>query len=457
MIKVIIPVIALLVIILCKKIPKIGGNVNVGLFTAGALSLLLGGVFNPVDWFGAWINGVDQLAWVICLSIFGSIYASTQVKLGTIDTIMGYLKARFEKSPRVLIVCIIIVLVLGDAIAASTVIGVLTIGVLASMGISGEKITCLIVMGASMGSLMPPISQAFALSSALTNTEPDLVLRYGYVTVPIIVVLMCIYANIIFINKKTKIPHQNINGKPFEIIKENWSSLIPLILLIVIVVFRTTTIGGVHFDLVPEVLGKVMISENLDLYTALSQISILKGVSNGIVLSIIFVTIISCLFPKVRGEAKECVVEGMKNVKTTVLIQVCAGFMLGCFYAGGQIEAVQAFAQGLNEHLLKIGGAGSMALIGMLTGSQSTAQNVIFSFFGPALISIGMDPVQVAAAGAHLAAGGMGLPPADLTTFCVAGIVGSMIGKEVDPIKSMIMMIPMCLLMITVGMILLYI
>ena len=68
MIKVIIPVIALLVIILCKKIPKIGGNVNVGLFTAGALSLLLGGVFNPVEWFGAWINGVDQLAWVICFN-----------------------------------------------------------------------------------------------------------------------------------------------------------------------------------------------------------------------------------------------------------------------------------------------------------------------------------------------------------------------------------------------------
>lgn len=462
MIKVIIPVIALLVIILCKKIPKIGGNVNVGLFTAGALSLLLGGVFNPVEWFGAWINGVDQLAWVICLSIFGSIYASTQVKLGTIDTIMGYLKAKFEKSPRILIICIIIVLVLagsllGDAIAASTVIGVLTIGILASMGISGEKITCLIVMGASMGSLMPPISQAFALSSALTNTEADLVLKYGYVTVPIIVVLMCIYANIIFINKKTKIPHQNINGKPFEIIKQNWTSLIPLILLIIIVVFRTTTIGGVHFDLVPEILSKIKISENLDLYTALSQVSILKGTSNGIVLSIIFVTLVSFLFPKLKGEAKECVVEGIENVKATVLIQVCAGFMLGCFYAGGQIEAVQAFAQGLNEHLLKIGGAASMALIGMLTGSQSTAQNAIFSFFGPALISIGMDPVQVAAAGAHLAAGGMGLPPADLTTFCVAGIVGSMIGKEVDPIKSMIMMIPMCLFMMAVGMILLYI
>lgn len=462
MIKVIIPVIALLAIILCKKIPKIGGNVNAGLFVAGALSLILGGVLNPVDWFAAWIDGVDKLAWVIFLSIFGSIYASTQVKLGTIDTIMGYLKARFEKYPRILIVCIILVLVLagsllGDAIAASTVIGVLTIGVLASMGISGEKITCLIVMGASMGSIMPPISQALALSAALTGADPDAVLRYGYITVPIIVVLMCIYANIIFIDKKTKIPHQDRDGKPFDIVKENWTSLIPLILLIMIVIFRTTTIGGVHFDLVPELLGKIMISENLDLYTALSQISILKGVSNGIVLSIIFVTIVSFMFPKLKGEAKNCVSEGMKNVKTTVLIQVFAGFMLGCFYAGGQIEAVQAFAQGLNENLLKIGGAGSMALIGMLTGSQSTVQNVIFSFFGPALISIGMDPVQVAAAGAHLAAGGMGLPPADLTTFCVAGIVGSMVGKEVDPIKSMIMMIPMCLTMIAVGMIILYI
>ena len=85
MIKVIIPVVALLAIILCKKIPKIGGNVNAGLLIAGALSLILGGVFNPVDWFAAGIDGVDKLAWVICLSIFGSIYASTQVKLGTIE------------------------------------------------------------------------------------------------------------------------------------------------------------------------------------------------------------------------------------------------------------------------------------------------------------------------------------------------------------------------------------
>ena len=58
--------------------------------------------------------------------------------------------------------------------------------------------------------------------------------------------------------------------------------------------------------------------------------------------------------------------------------------MLGAFYATGLIDAVADFAMGLNTHLLKFGGAGALMLIGMLTGSQSTAQNAIFSFFGPA-------------------------------------------------------------------------
>ena len=134
----------LLIIILCKKIPKIGGNINVALVVAGMLALLLSGKFSPVDWFGAWILGLDKIAWVICLSIFGSIYAKTQVKLGTIDITMSYFKKRFKGKPRILIVCILLSLVvagslLGDAIAASTVIGILTVTTLYSMGISNEK------------------------------------------------------------------------------------------------------------------------------------------------------------------------------------------------------------------------------------------------------------------------------------------------------------------------------
>ena len=91
MIKVVIPIAVLLFIILCKKLPKVGGNIYVALMVTGVLSLLMGGVFAPARWIGAWVDGLDRISWVICLSIFGSIYAETQVQLGTMDTVMGAL------------------------------------------------------------------------------------------------------------------------------------------------------------------------------------------------------------------------------------------------------------------------------------------------------------------------------------------------------------------------------
>lgn len=468
MITVLIPVCVLLFIILCKKIPKIGGNVNVGLIASGVLSLLMGGVFSPVEWMWAWIDGVDKIAWVICLSIFGSIYAETQVQLGTMETIMSALKAKFGKSPRKLIICIIIALVLagsllGDAIAASTVIGVLTIGTLAAVGLSPEKICCIIVMGASMGSIMPPISQALSMSSALVGTDVDPVMRAAYLTISLVVLFVCIYVILFFVKKGARIVEYDKNGNEIEIrekashiLSSNWMSLVPLFVLILIVFFRTINNPALKFDLVPETLNHIMLGET-PLVEFISSITILKGLSNGIVLSIIFVTALSFCFPKVRNEAKNTIGQGLSNVKMTVQLQLCAAFMLGCFYAGGQIDAVQVFAQGLNENVLKFGGAFAMSLIGMLTGSQSTAQNVVFSFFGPALVNIGLNPTNVAVAGAHLAAAGQGLPPADLTTFVVAGIVGGMLGKKVDPLKSMLLMVPMCLMLFVIGMVFLYI
>lgn len=468
MITVLIPVCVLLTVILCKKIPKIGGNVNVALLLAGILALLLGGIYTPVHWMWAWIDGIDKIAWVICLSIFGSIYAETQVQLGTMETIMGALKAKFGKSPRMLVICIIIALVLagsllGDAIAASTVIGVLTIGTLAATGMTAEVICFIIVLGASLGSIMPPISQSLSMASALVATDVDPVMRIGYFTIFAIVVLALLYVIIFYVKKDSTIVEYDENGneimnkeKASHILARNWKSLIPLILLILIVFFRTINHPTLKFDLVPETLNHILIGEK-PLVEFLSSITILKGLSNGIVLSIIFVTAISFCFVKVRSEAKNTVSQGLNNVKVTVGLQLCAAFMLGSFYAGGQIDAVQVFAQGLNENIFKFGGAAAMALIGMLTGSQSTAQNVVFSFFGPALVNLGLDPTHVAVAGAHLAAAGQGLPPADLTAFVVAGIVGGMMGKKVDPIKSMLYMMPMCILLFVVGMIFLYV
>lgn len=97
-----------------------------------------------------------------------------------------------------------------------------------------------------------------------------------------------------------------------------------------------------------------------------------------------------------------------------------------------------------------------MLLMGMLTGSQSTAQNVVFSFFGPALVASGITTTYAAVAGAHLAAAGQGMPPADLTTFVVAGLISAQFGKKVDPVKSMLYSMPMCICFAVVGIVFMY-
>ena len=92
MITVIIPIILLLAILLCKKIPLIGGNIHVALAAAGFSALILGGVYNPIVWAQAWFKGLDTVAWVMALTVFGSIYAQTQIKLGTMDVVFRCLK-----------------------------------------------------------------------------------------------------------------------------------------------------------------------------------------------------------------------------------------------------------------------------------------------------------------------------------------------------------------------------
>ena len=113
--------------------------------------------------------------------------------------------------------------------------------------------------------------------------------------------------------------------------------------------------------------------------------------------------------------------------------------MLGSFYSAGSIEIVSEFCQGLDIHVLKIGGVMAMLLLGMLTGSQSTCQNVIFS------------PIHSALVGAHVATAGQCLPGANLCGFVVVGLVASQFGKKVDPMKSMMYCLPMCAALLAVG------
>lgn len=473
MLKVVIPMAVLLVIVLCKKIPVIGGKINVALVITGALTLLLGGLYNPGQWVAAWIDGLDRLSWIIALSIAGSLFAEISIRLGTIDTIIGALTAKFGRHPRMLIICILFALtlagsLLGDAIAASTVIGMLTIGILVSMNMSYEKISAIIVMGACVGSIMPPMTQALALASSLVNTPADPVINLGYVTVSISFVVVAIYSAF-FLVHKDNVPGANpemqirfADQTASSILRANWKSLIPLLFLIAVVLLRTVEIPYLSVDLGPAILQNIRFLTFEDgvvvsLYDFLAGMSVVNGLTNGIVLSILCAIAVAFFFPVINKNAASICKESFSKVKMTVVLQICCAFMLGSFYAAGSVDAVSAFAQGLDGNVLKIGGAAAMILLGMLTGSQSTTQNVVFSFFGPALVAFGVNPTYAAVAGAHLATAGQGLPPADLTTFVVVGIVASQFGKKVDPLKSMFYSMPMCICMMLVGLFFLYI
>jgi TRAP-type C4-dicarboxylate transport system permease large subunit len=435
MLTVIIPILLLFIIILIPSIPKIGGEVRIGLLIAGLAAAILGGL-GPLEIIKAGISGIDILAWVIMLSIFGSIYAETQVKLGTMDTTLNIFRALFGKSPKGLVAAIIITLVLagsllGDAIAAATVIGFLVVRSLQELKLKGEQIAVIILMGAILGSVMPPISQGIFLSSSLVGVDPDAVLKIGYLTVGIGVIVAIITGS--FFVKVKSLPNELLPDKTVgQILKSNWYTLVPLSILVLIIVAAS----GFEYNIFTEWGFFVHITEFLGSYP------IIKGLTFRVVLAIIIVTLISFLFKKVRSEAGKIVSGGLRNVSKTVQIQLCAGIMIGIFYDAGLIDTVKTFAENLEPTAMKFGGGFATMLVGMLTGSQTTAQTIIVTFLAPILLDLGVNPVNAAIGSAHLAMAGQSMPPVGLTTFVIVGIVGGIINTKVDPVKVMVLALP---------------
>lgn len=103
--------------------------------------------------------------------------------------------------------------------------------------------------------------------------------------------------------------------------------------------------------------------------------------------------------------------------------------------------------------MVKIGGAASIVVVGMLTGSQTTAQSVNVTFLGPILEHMNVDPTLIALGASHIAAAGQNMPPVGLTAFVVCGIIGGILSKEVDPIKVMVLALPNSFYFLLVGLI----
>lgn len=132
MLNVIIPIAVMIAIIVIKPIPLIGGKVHFALLAAGAVALLVGGIYNPMDWILAYIDGLNRISWVILIAVFGSIYARTQTAMGTMDTVLNASRAAFGKTPKGLYAAGMITLILfgsllGEGLSAACVAGVLMV------------------------------------------------------------------------------------------------------------------------------------------------------------------------------------------------------------------------------------------------------------------------------------------------------------------------------------------
>lgn len=456
----------LFAIALIKQIPIIGGNIPVALIGGGLAAALLSGM-DPLSYATATVEGIDKLAWVIALSVFGSIYAESQVRIGAMDTTMRFLRILFGHSPRGLIAATFVTLtlagsLLGDAIAAATVIGFLVIHSLAEMKIKPVQIGMIILLGASLGSITPPISQAVYLAASLVETDPDPVTLWSYLTVTIGLVL-AILESFRFVRRPrvggvdTSGGFSTGSGTGVDTMaarvqgtrlsqlgalgRERWSSMLPLFILVVIVILRT----AFGYDIFAELPG-------IGQLTAwMNTILILNGLAFPVVLAIIVSTFVAFGFKEVHRAPVATVSTGLKNVRQTVLIQLCASFLIGCFYTSGAVDTVSALAEDVASSGVAVISTLALMILGMLIGSQTAAQTVVVPFAAPILESAGIDPTNIAVGFSHIAASAQNLPPVGLTAFVVCGLVGATLKTKVDPVKVMILALPNSMYFILLG------
>ncbi len=260
----------------------------------------------------------------------------------------------------------------------------------------------------------------------------------------------------VYIGKKYQMPQHLIpTEKASQILKREWKRLIPLMVLVLLVAINS--IPAVSFDVTGALLKAIPTGDS-NLYTVLSGIPVLGSITNNIVMSIIVAILVAfAITPELREDVPGMLKSSVSSVSFSVVIQIFAGFFLGAFKAGGQMDIIAAWAAGLSAMVLKVGGAAAIMLGGMLMGAQSTTQTTLLPILGPAWMATGVSSVHAAVASAHLAAAGQGLPPADLNTFVIAGLVSSLLHRKVDPLKSMYLTVPYCLTLACIGIVFLFI
>ena len=458
---VLIPILFLVLVSTIKKIPVIGGNLIVAFMGSGLLALLLGQQYNMAEWVSSWVKSFNSIAFIALIILFGAIFSSLQMETGAMETVLNILRAAFGKTPQGLVLATLIALffsgsLMGTVAAVGAVIGLLIVPAMDDIGIHPDLICAIIVTGGSMGGMMPPVSNAIILACSLVGIESTQALLISYVTVGIGLVVITLFFCKVYIGKKYSLPENLIpKEKAVSIFAKNWKKLIPLFVLIVLILLKS--IPSIAFDLPQWLLSRIPIGDQ-NLFSVISGITIIGKITNNIVMSIL-IAIITCfivdrsLYKKIGGKMQT----QLKSIINPEILLVATAFFLGAFKIGGQNHEIATWAGGLNSTLLIIGGSVATILAGMLTGGQSTAQSMLTPILTPAWTAIGIAPLNIALASSHLAMAGQGLPPADINTFIIAGLVGSILGKKVNPLRSMLYSTPYCIYLVLAGLVFFFI
>ena len=440
MMSVAIPILVLFVLVLVP-LPFVKKDVTVAFLVTAVVSILMGGTGFKAFLDGA-VKGIDGISWVLFLIIFASIYTQSQFVLGSVETVLNLFRSIFGQSTKGLITAILLTLVLagsiiGSATASAAVVGILVIAVLNEAQVKPDKIGAILLMGSILGSIMPPITQAVFLASSLLKVNMDPVVNKTYFTAALGVIIALAtcrrYAEI------DKLPQELIpDKKPGRILAEDWTLLIPVMVFAILVFLR-----AVNIDL---------LKPTDFIWNVTKKIPILRAFTNRFVQSMIVATLIGMCYPKVFKSIGTWLPKGVKTVWKPSLSLISAGIMIGAFQASGMVDKIIAFAKTLSPAAIKLGSGGSLLLMGMLTGSQSTSQSSLVPLVGPILVNAGgVDPSDAALGLAHLAMAGQSFPPVCLLSIMLAGLISSEVGKESDAVKIMLLSLPVTLYFAAVG------
>lgn len=449
----IIPFAVLIAIVLIKQIPFIGGKTHYALLAAAILVMIFSGHVAPAHWGAALVEGLTRMGWVICLCIFVNFYSQTQMRLGTIDAVVRMLRSIFGGSQKALLLSTMLALIFcgaftGSTMACTTIVGMLVARSLYDCGLSAEKTTATVVIGAMLGSLMPPISSSFFGSSALSGVDVGLVMNEGYKVIGLAVVVAIIYV-VFVLGGKTRegFTYDMEREKISDIWKEYWLRMFPMFLLIVIIVLKQC------FDINVMTIILNPILEPLRTVPIVSSI-----ISNYLVLAFLAIGLIGFIYPEVHKDAAGVFKGAYKTSTYIVPVMFTAACLVGAVVTTGGLDMVAEAASKLNPNVLILGGSAAMCIMGMITGGDSSALNTIFPFFFPAVTSIGVPALNATMAGSLITVAGQAFPPCDTLVFMACGVLSGILGvKKIDPMKVMMLDLPIGIFLTLVGLFYMYI